>query len=462
MKISSIISVVFIIFLFVSCDSGKNNLNDEESVSDDTAVCGNEVVEEGEECDGGEKDCSEIDEKFISGKATCNTTCDGWDLTNCEEGVGSECGNSEVEEGETCDGGTKPCTEIDSEKYSTGTASCKDDCSGFDEESCVAKAVCGNSVEEEGEECDGGSVECSTVDDKYTSGFAACKDDCSGYDTSACLPQCGNGEIEEGEDCETGDTVNCIDLDWKKYKGGEAACSAECGWDDSACELTQEVTPYGFINRMVVDTVNGVADSKKLCVPKEGEDGCDFAATYALGQLDKTPLDISGGYANNSMIILENPTGLRGKKKTCLAVNKGFDPLPEKFFTLFASIAYDLVTFDNIEMFGPQVVLMFKGDEINPGYYHVSPLGDNDVIIAVGEQMGDGGNIDVDSLCISAIGFGTTLEVINVFNVMQDGGGGTIKYQGFDIPLYYPTETPIGDVSDIIFEYGLENICAKK
>lgn len=423
MKLSSIILVVFVVF-FVSCDSGKSNLNDEESVVDDK-----ETVDEAEV----------VDEDIVTGP---------------------ECGNSDIEEGEECDGGTKPCTEIDSEKYSSGTANCKDDCSGFDEESCVPKPVCGNSIAEEGEECDGGSVECSTLG--FLTGFAKCKDDCSGYDTSECLPQCGNEEIEEGEDCELGDTKSCVEHDWKKYKGGELTCSDECGWDDSACELTVEVTPYGFISRMVVDTVNGVADSKKLCVPQEGEEKCEFAATYALGQLDKTPLDIQGGYANNSMVILENPTGIRGKKKTCLAVNKGFDPLPEKFFTLFASIAYDLITFDNIEMFGPQVVLMFKGDDIQPGYYNVSPLGENDVIIAVGEQMGDGGDIDVDSLCISAIGFGKTLEVITAINVMQDGGGGKIKYQGFDIPLYYPTETPIGDVSDIIFEYGLENICDKK
>jgi len=427
MRLSSIISVVLVIFFFVSCGSSKSNLNDEESVVDET-------VDKGEV----------VDEDVVTGP---------------------ECGNNDVEEGETCDGGTKPCTEIDSEKYSTGTATCKDDCSGFDVEKCVAKAVCGNSVEEEGEECDGGSVECSTLG--FLTGFAACKDDCTGYDTSECLPQCGNEVIEEGEECETGDKMNCIDLDWKKYKDGEAVCSDDCkGWDDTACELTQEVEPYGFISRMVVDTVNGITDSKKLCVPQEGEDKCEFDATFALGQIDKTPLDIAGGYANNTMQILTAPSGFdvitKDSRKTCLAVNKGFDPLPEKFFTLFASIAFDRLTFQNIKMYGPQVVLMFKGDEIKPGYLNVSPLGDNDVIIAVGEQETDTGDIDVDSLCISAIGFGKTLEVITAINVMADGGGGTIKYQGFDIPLYHPTETPIGDVTDIIFEYGLEKICVKK
>ena len=427
MRFSSIISVVLVVFFLISCDSGKSNLNDEEAVVDDKGTI---------------DDAEIFDDDVVTGPV---------------------CGNDVVEEGEICDNGTKPCTEIDAEKYSTGTATCMDDCSGFDESGCVAKAVCGNSVEEEGEGCDGGSVECSTLG--FITGFAACKDDCSEYDTSTCLPQCGNGDLEEGEECETDDTMKCIDLDWKKYKGGDVTCSDECGWDDSACELTAEVVPYGFISRMVVDTVNRVTDSKKLCVPQEGEEKCEFDAKYALNHIDDTPLDIVGRYANNTMKILTKAT-IFGTGKTgglyCLAVNKGFDPLPEKFFTLFTSIAYTPVTFQNIEMHGPQVVLMFKGDEIVPGYLNVSPLGDNDVIIAVGEQETESGEIDVDSLCISAIGFGQTLEVITAINVMQDGGGGTIKYQGFDIPLYHPTETPIGDVSDIIFEYGLEKICAKK
>jgi len=427
MRFSLIILVVFAVFLFVSCGSASNSLSDDKVKTDDLAE-----------------------------------TADDQKLDNELQDDVSFCGNSKVDEGELCDGGTKPCTEIDPEKYSTGTANCKDDCSGFDVEGCVAKAICGNSFEEEGEGCDGGSVECSTLG--FLTGFATCKDDCSEYDTSSCLPQCGNGEVEEGEDCETDGTMKCIDLDWKKYKGGDVTCSAECGWDDTACEKTVEVVPYGFISKMVVDTVNGVTDSQKLCVPQEGDEKCEFDATYAFNHKGDTPIDISGGYANNTMQILTKAT-LIGTGKTggtfCLAVNKGFDPLPEKFFTLFTSIAYTL-TFQDIEMYGPQVVLMFKGDEITPDYYNVSPLGDNDVIIAVGEQETESGEIDVDSLCISAIGFGKTLEVITAINVMQDGGGGVIKYQGFDIPLYHPTETPIGDVSDIIFEYGLEKICAKK
>ena len=444
MKFSSIILVVFSVFLFVSCDSGKSNLNDEESVVDDK-----ETVDEAEVID-------EVADEDVA--------------------TGPVCGNSEIEEGENCDGGTKPCTEIDEEKYSSGTASCKDDCSGYDEENCVEKPVCGNSVAEEGEECDGGSVECSELG--FITGVATCKDDCSGYDTSACLPQCGNGDLEEGEDCEhaqdeeSPETISCHKLSWLEYKAGDAVCGDDCKWDLTACEPLDVVPQYGMISQIGVDTVNGITDAQKLCVPQEGEDKCEFDATFALNHIGDTTFNISGSYKNGTKVILTAPSGFdvitKDSKQACLAVNKGFDPLPEKFFTLFASIAYDRLTFQNIKMYGPQVVLMFNSENIpntTPGqddYYNISGIGDNDILVAIGEQMGDGsGDIDVDSLCISAIAFGKTMVVSNAFNVMQDGGGGTITYSGFDIPLYHPTETPLGDLTEMVKEYGLENICEK-
>ncbi len=49
------------------------------------------------------------------------------------------CGNSKLETGETCETGeTMDCTLINGD-YTSGTASCKSDCSGWDESGCVAK-----------------------------------------------------------------------------------------------------------------------------------------------------------------------------------------------------------------------------------------------------------------------------------------------------------------------------------
>jgi len=456
-KVFFVVSVFIFVFCFTSCSDGSGNVDEGKS------ECGNNKVEEGEVCDGNKKACSAVDSSFTTGEATCKATCDGWDTSKCGKGSSeAECGNDTVEEGEICDGNEIDCSDIDNEKYSGGKAACNQTCDGWITDSCEEITLCGNGFPDEGEVCDGGMVECSALGEGFTSGFAACKEDCSGYITDECAPKCGNEVLEEGEDCEVGDTLDCMEEDWLAYRGGEAVCNPQtCKWDMTTCDPTFNVVPYGNINRMIVNT-NNIVDSKKLCVPKEGEeDKCDFDAQYTLGVLSRTPLDMNGNYAGKN--FLQQPSIFTGKSggRYALAVNKGFPPLPEKFFTLFASIAYTPITFQNIEMFGPQVVLMFKTDEVTTGFHKISPFGDESIIIAVGEQFNKTGDIDIDSLCIAAIGFGKKMDVKIAINVMQDGGGGAIHYEGFDIPLYHPTETPIGDVTDLIFEYGLEHVCKK-
>lgn len=48
-------------------------------------ICGNEVVEIGESCDSTTVACTSLSGDYISGDAPCNSTCSGYDETNCEE-----------------------------------------------------------------------------------------------------------------------------------------------------------------------------------------------------------------------------------------------------------------------------------------------------------------------------------------------------------------------------------------
>lgn len=53
---------------------------------DPAPSCGNGVKEEGEECDGDYKPCTEIDDSFTDGAAFCNYECTGYDTSTCAGG----------------------------------------------------------------------------------------------------------------------------------------------------------------------------------------------------------------------------------------------------------------------------------------------------------------------------------------------------------------------------------------
>ena len=56
---------------------------------------------------------------------------------------------------------------------------------------------CGNRVTDEGEVCDGGAQDCTSINPNYTGGIATCKSDCTGWDTAACQ---GNGSSSDPND----------------------------------------------------------------------------------------------------------------------------------------------------------------------------------------------------------------------------------------------------------------------
>jgi len=53
--------------------------------SDVPAICGNGIVEGDEVCDGTPINCEDLDSNYVSGTATCNSTCDGYNTNNCSD-----------------------------------------------------------------------------------------------------------------------------------------------------------------------------------------------------------------------------------------------------------------------------------------------------------------------------------------------------------------------------------------
>jgi hypothetical protein len=48
-------------------------------------TCGNGVIDEGEICDGGSKECSAISSVYLSDTAQCKKDCKGWDIRGCDK-----------------------------------------------------------------------------------------------------------------------------------------------------------------------------------------------------------------------------------------------------------------------------------------------------------------------------------------------------------------------------------------
>ncbi len=150
-----------------------------------TAVCGNGVVEEGEDCDDESEDC--VDCMFL-------------------------CGNGALDDGETCDTG-----------ITEGPGACPSACD--DADACTTNVL-------QGSDC---SAEC--VFDAIT----ACADDdgccapgCNANNDNDCASVCDNGVVEPGETCDQ----NCPSCD------DGNACTADLATGSAAtCDLTCSNTP---------------------------------------------------------------------------------------------------------------------------------------------------------------------------------------------------------------------------
>src|SRR3989344_1959054 len=107
------------------------------------------------------------------------------------------CGNNIKESGEECDGSvTETCV---TKGYASGTLSCSN-CK-FDVSACVSAAatsICGNNIKESGEECDGSVTE-TCVTKGYDSGTlkcSSCKFDASACKSAAMLPFLQPGQFD--------------------------------------------------------------------------------------------------------------------------------------------------------------------------------------------------------------------------------------------------------------------------
>ncbi|MBW2264308.1 MAG: hypothetical protein JRG91_20265, partial [Deltaproteobacteria bacterium] len=163
--------------------------------------CGNDRMDEGEVCDGAElgpTPPSCLEEGFRGGAIDCGADCLSFDTTGCSsEAV---CGNSIVEFPEECDGALPAGADCQTRGFDRGTISCTESCT-LDVGACIVD-YCGDCTSNGEEECDGadnGGSGCT--DAGFGGGDLDCRPDCT-CDLSGCTDGCGNGVLDGGDACD--------------------------------------------------------------------------------------------------------------------------------------------------------------------------------------------------------------------------------------------------------------------
>jgi hypothetical protein len=137
------------------------------------------------------------------------------------------CGDGARELAETCDGADLDGQTCVSQGFDAGDLACNSTCDGFDTSQCI---VCGNGIREGTEVCDGADLAGESCQSRgFDSGTLACSGTCDAFDTAACsLAQCGNTVCEPGggEDC-----LSCED-DCNGVQNGNPSLRYCCGDGD--------------------------------------------------------------------------------------------------------------------------------------------------------------------------------------------------------------------------------------
>ncbi|MBU1239473.1 DUF4215 domain-containing protein [Myxococcota bacterium] len=216
-------------FIEFACGDGNCSVEVGETCehcpSDCCPDCGNNQLDDGETCDDGN-----------------NTSGDGCSRGCTDEDNTSVCGNGLLEIGEECDDGNQiphdGCSPSCVNEYVCGDQSCDvaegESCQVCQIDCCPA---CGNGLLQQGEFCDTNEFNGRTCADfGYTGGNIACTDWCT-FDFDGCTgpgPLCGNGTKEYGEECDLED-MNGATCQSLGFTAGLAFCGANCQYNVSGC-----------------------------------------------------------------------------------------------------------------------------------------------------------------------------------------------------------------------------------
>ena len=215
--------------------------------TDGCGICGNDIVDEAETCDGtalAKQDCFELG--FAGGFLGCLPDCSDFDTSMCSEVA--VCGNDLTEISEECDGtdlGGEDCVSLGF--TNGGTLGCNQFCSGYDFSQCMGmggdccisngtpgceNAICEMTI------CAADPFCCSTSWDGLCANAAMTAPQCFGVSPSCPQPPmavCGNDLIDGMDVCD-GTDLGGEDCVSQGFAGGTLGCLPNCsGFDTTMC-----------------------------------------------------------------------------------------------------------------------------------------------------------------------------------------------------------------------------------
>lgn len=214
-----------------------------------TSVCGNNKAEGVEACDGTDLEAHTCaTQGFASGTLACMGDCSDFDASACQTSI-AVCGDEIREGDEACDGTDLDGTTCATEGFSGGSLGCNGTCTALVTIDCY-DASCGNGTAEPSEQCDGGDLggeECTTLGLGFTGGTLACDGACE-LSLGGCTGSteaCGNDIIEGFETCDGTDLggATCLSLG---YAGGTLDCEGGCNSFDATLCLDETLPELSF------------------------------------------------------------------------------------------------------------------------------------------------------------------------------------------------------------------------
>jgi hypothetical protein len=211
---------------------------------------------------GGDDDDGESNDGSGDGADPSTSPADGSSGAPADgsESAPAVCGNDNLEDGEDCDGmsfGDMDCTALG---FDDGVLSCDSECHIITD----ACFTCGDGEIALTEQCDGNNFAgetCASLG--FAQGALQCVDGCSAIDTSGCtpLPTCGDGVRNGGEQCDGNDlgAASCVSLG---FDMGAVSCNANCTLNSSQC--ADDIVNCGMMGDFCLFDEN---DLQSTCCP---------------------------------------------------------------------------------------------------------------------------------------------------------------------------------------------------